>query len=57
MWIDFSFIIQCNEQPAMKVNVVAESYGKAEKYAKDMYAAKYTTYADDRFNHWSIKEV
>ena len=54
---DFSFIVQCNEQPSMKINVVAESFDKAKEYVKYMYAAQYTTYADDRYNKWSIKEV
>lgn len=53
---NFSFIVQCNEQPAMKINVVADTYDKAQAYVKDMYAAQYTTYSDDRFNNWLIKE-
>ena len=57
MWKDFSFIVQCNDSPAIKIGVVAESFDKAKEYVKDMYAAQYTTYADDRFNNWSIKEV
>ena len=52
---DFSFIVKCNEEPTVKINVVAESYDKAKKYVKDMYAAQCTTYADDRFNNWSIR--
>ena len=54
---DFSFIVQCNERPATKVNVVAESFDEAKKYAKSMYAMEHTTYADDRLNNWLIKEV
>lgn len=54
---DFSFIVQCNEQPAIKINVVAESFDKAKEYVKNVYSAEYTTYADCRFNIWSIKEV
>lgn len=54
---DFSFIVQCNGQPAIEINVVAESYDKAEKYVKYMYEQEYTTYADDRYNKWFIKEV
>ena len=54
---DFSFTVRCNEHPAIRVNVVAENCDKAEAYVKNMYAAKYSTYADDRFNNWLIKEV
>ena len=51
---DFRFIVQCNDQPTMKINVVAESFEKAQMYAKSMYASQYTTYADDRYNNWFI---
>lgn len=51
---DFRFIVQCNDQPVMRINVVAESFDKAQMYAKDMYARQYTTYADDRCNSWFI---
>lgn len=54
---DFKFIVQCNAQPAVEINVVAESYDRAERYAKYMYEQEYTTYADDRYNKWFIKEV
>lgn len=54
---DFSFIVKCNDSPAMKINVVAETYDKATAYVKNMYAEQYTTYADDRYNNWLIKEV
>ena len=54
---DFSFIVRCNDSPTMKINVVAENYDKAKEYAKSMYAAQCTTYADDRYNNWSIKEI
>ena len=54
---DFSFIVQCNDAPAIKINVVAENCDKAKAYVKNMYAAQYPTYADDRFNNWLIKEV
>ena len=54
---DFSFTVQCNDGPAIKINVVAESFDKAKEYVKTVYAATYTTYADCRFNIWSIKEV
>ncbi len=53
---DFSFIVQCNDQPAIRINVVARSYERAIEYVKSVYAAQYTTYADARFNVWSIKE-
>ena len=54
---DFSFVVQCNNSPAIKINTVADNRDKAEVYVKAMYARQYTTYADDRFNNWSIKEV
>lgn len=54
---DFSFIVRCNNSPTIKINVVAESIEKAKEYVKSVYAAQYTTYADTRFNIWSIKEV
>lgn len=57
MWKDFSFMVKCNDGPTIKVGVVADSYEKAKEYVKDMYAAQCTTYADDRFNNWSVKEV
>ena len=57
MWKDFSFMVQCNDGPTIKVHEIAENREKAKEYAKDTYACKYTTYADDRYNNWSIKEV
>lgn len=54
---DFSFNVKCNDGPVIKVGVVAESYEKAKEYAKYMYTAQHTTYADDRYNNWLIKEV
>lgn len=54
---DFSFIVKCNDSPAIKINVVAENYDKAKAYVKNMYAAQCATYADDRFNNWLIKEI
>ena len=54
---DFSFIVQCNDGPAIKIDVVAESFEKAKKYVKDMYPTRWTMYSDDRYNKWSIKEV
>lgn len=57
MWKDFSFIVQCNDGPAIKISVVADNYNRAQEYAKDMYAMQHTTYADDRYNNWSVKEV
>ncbi len=53
---DFSFIVKCNDSPTIKINVVAESFDKAKEYVKYMYAAQFTTYADDRYNNWLIKE-
>ena len=53
---DYSFIVKCNDGPSIRICVVAESYDKAKKYAKSMYASEHTTYADDRYNNWLIKE-
>ena len=55
-WKDFAFIVKCNDGPKELVRVVAENQSKAEEYAKDMYAANHTTYADDRYNIWSIEK-
>lgn len=55
-WKDFAFIVKCNDGPKELVKVVAEDKSKAEKYAKDMYAANHTIYADDRYNVWSIED-
>ena len=57
MWKDFSFIVQCNDGPAIKINVVADNLDEAKEYVKDMYPTRWTMYADDRYNKWSIKEV
>lgn len=54
---DFKFLVQCNAQPVIEISVVAESYKQAERYAKYMYEQEHTTYADDRYNKWFIKEV
>ncbi len=56
-WKDFAFIVKCNDGPKELVRVVAENKSKAEGYAKDMYAANHTTYADDRHNEWLVEEV
>lgn len=56
-WKDFAFIVKCNDGPKELVRVVAENKSKAKEYAKDMYAANHTTYADDRYNEWSIEET
>lgn len=53
---DFAFIVKCNDGPKELVRVVAEDKSKAEEYAKDMYAANHTAYADDRYNVWSIED-
>lgn len=53
---DFAFIVKCNDGPKELVRVVAEDKSKAEKYAKKMYAQNHTTYADDRYNVWSIED-
>lgn len=55
-WKDFAFIVKCNDGPKELVRVVADNKSKAEEYAKDMYAANHTTYADDRYNVWSIED-
>lgn len=56
-WKDFAFIVKCNDGPKELVRVVADNKSQAEKYAKNMYAANHTTYADDRYNIWSIEET
>lgn len=52
---NFAFIVKCNDGPKELVKVVAEDRSKAEEYAKKMYAQNHTTYADDRYNVWSIE--
>lgn len=54
-WHDYDLSVKCNQQPEMRVSVVAENKGAAIKYAKEMYAAEYTTYADDRANKWQCE--
>lgn len=54
---DYVFIVQCNDGPVIRIPVVAESYDEAKKYVKSMYCAQATTYADDRYNNWVIKEA
>lgn len=55
-WKDFAFVVKCNDGPKELVRVVADNKSEAEEYAKDMYAANHTTYADDRYNVWSIED-
>lgn len=55
-WKDFAFIVKCNDGPKELVRVVADNKSEAEKFAKNMYAANHTTYADDRYNKWSVEE-
>ena len=52
---NFAFIVKCNDGPKELVRVIAEDRFKAEEYAKKMYAQNHTTYADDRYNVWSIE--
>lgn len=54
-WKNFVFIVKCNDGPKELIKVVAEDKAKAEEYAKKMYAQNHTTYADDRYNIWSIE--
>lgn len=56
-WKDFALIVKCNDGPKELVRVVADNRSKAEEYAKDLYAEIHTTYADDRYNEWSIEET
>ena len=51
---DFSFLVQCNGGPVMKINVVACCRDSAERYAKEMYAKQHTIYANERYNNWLI---
>lgn len=55
-WKDFAFVVKCNDGPKELVRVVADNRSKAEEYAKDLYAEIHTTYADDRYNVWSIED-
>ena len=56
MWNDYSFVVKCNDGPSIRIGVVAANYDLAQVYAKSMYAAQHSIYADDRYNNWSIKE-
>ena len=52
---DYAFRVKCNNTPSMIIKVVAEDYDKAISYAKNMYAADNSIYADDRYNIWQIE--
>lgn len=52
---DYAFRVKCNNTPSMIIKVVAEDYDKAVSYAKNMYAADNSIYADDRYNFWQIE--
>ena len=56
MFKDYSLIVKCNDGPSIRMSVVARSYERAIEYAKSAYTAQYTTYADNRYNTWVIKE-
>lgn len=52
---DYAFRVKCNNTPSIIIKVVAEDYDKAISYAKNMYAADNSIYADDRYNLWQIE--
>ena len=52
---DYAFRVKCNNTPSMIIKVTAEDYDKAISYAKNMYAADNSIYADDRYNLWQIE--
>lgn len=54
MFKDYSFYVKCNDGPLVLINVVAENYDEAIKFAKSSYAANCSIYADDRANVWHI---
>lgn len=54
---DYIFRVKCNDDLSMIIKVVAEDYDKAISYAKSMYAADNSIYADDRYNLWQIESL
>ena len=52
---DCIFRVKRNDGPSMTITLVAENYDKAVSYAKSMYAADHSIYADDRYNIWQIE--
>lgn len=54
---DYIFRVKCNDGPSMTITLVAENYEEAVSYAKNMYAADNSIYADDRYNLWQIKPL
>lgn len=54
---DYAFRVKCNSNPSMTIRLVAENYNKAVSYAKNMYAADYSIYADDHYNLWQIEPL
>ena len=53
----YVFRVKCNNAPSMTITLVAENYEKAVSYAKNMYAAENSIYADDRYNLWQIESL
>ena len=54
---DYAFRVKCNDTPSMIIRVVAENYDEAVMFAKSMYAADNSIYADDRYNLWQIESL
>lgn len=54
---DYAFRVKCNDNPLIIIKVVAEKYDEAVAYAKNMYAADHSIYADDRYNLWQIEPL
>lgn len=53
----YTFHVKCNDTPPMIIKVVAENCNKAVSYAKNMYAADNSIYADNRYNLWQIEPL
>lgn len=53
----YTFRVKCNDTSPMIIKVVAENCNKAVSYAKNMYAADNSIYADDRYNLWQIEPL
>ena len=54
---DYRFEVSCNDGPSKVISTVADNEDKAIKYVKNMYAQEHTTYADDRANKWTIRNL
>lgn len=57
MFYDYAFLVKCNNNPRIRIRVIAENYDEAVSYAKVMYGAENCLYADDRLNVWEILSI